>query len=200
MQDAEEFLSLLTSKPLPSKGPVVQAFTPSALNDPSPSPITTPTKPSRFKPSKAKRRVDAHIAAHDSSDADGAVVQPKPSLWTRARTLSKTRPPMVESISLPTLQNLAAPEGAPPALGVVGMGGGAEALKGMKMRAVESTPELSGKPGKEKRKPPVSGENHFAGGGEPRTRKRTNSFKKGLAGTLRVSKSSSHRPLSPFPC
>ncbi|ORY56828.1 hypothetical protein BCR35DRAFT_347729 [Leucosporidium creatinivorum] len=191
---AEQFLSLLTSKPLPSKGPIVQAFTPSALNDPSPTPTTTPTKPSRFRSSKAKRRVDAHIAAHDSSDADGAVVQPsgKTSLWRRGRKLSKTRaPPMVESISLPTLQTLGAPEGAPPPIGEggVGMGGGAEALKGLKMRAVESTPELGGKLEKGKKKPPVSGENHLVGaaGGEGvRTRKRTNSFKKGLAGTLRV--------------
>jgi hypothetical protein len=90
---------------------------------------------------------------------------------------------------------LGAPEGAPPALGGgggVGMGGGADALKGMKMRAVESTPELSGKTEKEKKRPPVSGENRLMGeGGEGvRTRKRTNSFKKGLAGTLRVSECS----------
>lgn len=78
------------------------------------------------------------------------------------------------------------------------MGGGAEALKGIKMRAVESTPELGGKPEKEKKKPPVSGENHRMGEGEEgvRTRKRTNSFKKGLAGTLRVSESTFLQPLA----
>lgn len=159
----------------------MQAFAPSALHDSSPA--TAVDSKSKVKPSKAKRRVDAHIAAHnDSSDAERGMTQPKGSLWRRGRKLSKsTRPPLVETISLPTLQNLQGEEGAPPH------------VLGSRMGAAESTPDLVKpfpilKAEKEKKRPPVSGENHLTGVGEEvRTRKRTNSFKKGLAGTLRVS-------------
>ncbi|KAK4051580.1 hypothetical protein OIV83_002720 [Microbotryomycetes sp. JL201] len=199
---AQDMLELLSKRPLtqspstliasspahhaPAPKSIIESFDIDALrgSKPSNATIAEPAHRTR-KISKAKRRIDAHVAAHKS---DLETIPPKPSLWTRTRRLSrslsqsKSNTPAASTPTNDSAESKTVSFAAP--------------LDETKItNAISSSSEevssvLPYKPSIKSSKPPIAGqtlrhrEKSSTAGQRPRSR--SDSFKRGLATTLRV--------------
>ncbi|KAM0789780.1 hypothetical protein ACM66B_006633 [Microbotryomycetes sp. NB124-2] len=189
---------------VPAPKPIIESFDIDALRGSkssngvpeSPAATHSPVAEHRTrKISKAKRRIDAHVAAHKS---DLESVPPKPSLWTRTRRLSRSLSQSKSNTPVATTPTNDSTESR-----TVSFAASAP-LDESKVKTVVSSseevsavPTLSYKPSIKSSKPPVAGEHRRREEiPAPRQRSRSNSFKRGLATTLRVMFPSNAGPTS----